>query len=99
MWNLLATDPAHFLSCQSFRRYSVTHRHNSIVRLLGRLVRMAGGSIYIDHIGWTVSDMMLTLSFLTLASQPMPLLPIQGPLHIVKLVPPFLFTPPSSGKE
>ena len=45
---LLASDPAHFLSCQSFRRYSVTHRHHSIVQLLGRLVRMAGGSICIE---------------------------------------------------
>ena len=44
----LSTDPAHFLSCQSFRRGPVTHRHNGLTQCLARLVRRSGGSAYIE---------------------------------------------------
>jgi hypothetical protein len=44
----LSTDSAHFLSCQSFRRGPVTHRHNSLTQCLARLVRRSGGSAYIE---------------------------------------------------
>lgn len=44
----LSTDPAHFLSCESFRRGPVTHRHNGLTQCLGRLVRRSGGSAYME---------------------------------------------------
>ena len=45
---MLSTDPAHFLSCQSFRRGTVTHRHNNLTQCLARLVRRAGGAAYVE---------------------------------------------------
>ena len=32
---ILASDPAHFLSCQSFRRFAVTHRHSMLLQTVG----------------------------------------------------------------
>jgi len=45
---MLSTDPAHFLSCESFRRGPVTHRHNNLTQCLARLVRRAGGAAYLE---------------------------------------------------
>lgn len=45
---LLSSDPAHFLSCKSFRHSPVNHRHGMQTQLLVRLIHKAGGTAYLE---------------------------------------------------
>jgi hypothetical protein len=45
---VLASDPSHFFSCTRLRRTAITQRHNQILHLLAKLVRMVGGATYIE---------------------------------------------------
>ena len=43
-----AWDPSHFICCTCLRRTRITQRHNLILQLLAKLVRMVGGATYIE---------------------------------------------------